>query len=81
MPGFLHHTGAVLRRETARLVRQPMYVVLMIILPVVSFSFFAILFGQGAIRNIPIAVLDQDNTTLSRKVTQMIVETSPVTGA
>ena len=75
MPGFLHHTGAVLRREAARLVRQPMYVVLMIILPVVSFSFFALLFGQGAIRNIPIAVLDQDNTTLSRKVTQMIDET------
>ena len=75
MPGFLQHTCAVMQREAARLVRQPMYLVLMVILPVVSFSFFALLFGQGAIRNIPIAVLDQDNTTLSRKVVQMIDET------
>ena len=75
MPGFLQHTCAVMQREVARLARQPMYLVLMVILPVVSFSFFALLFGQGAIRNIPIAVLDQDNTTLSRKVVQMIDET------
>ena len=75
MPGFLYHTCAVMRREATRLARQPMYLVLMVILPVVSFSFFALLFGQGAIRNIPIAVLDQDNTSLSRKVVQMIDET------
>ena len=75
MPGFLQHTCAVMQREAARLVRQPMYLVLMVILPVVSFSFFALLFGQGAIRNIPIAVIAQDNTTLSRKVVQMIDET------
>ena len=75
MPGFLYHTCAVMRREATRLARQPMYLVLMVILPVVSFAFFALLFGQGAIRNIPIAVLDQDNTALSRKVVQMIDET------
>ena len=75
MSGFLSHTCAVMRREAARLARQPMYLVLMVILPVVSFAFFALLFGQGAIRNIPIAMLDQDNTALSRKVVQMIDET------
>lgn len=75
MPGFLHNTFAVLRREMGRLTHQPMYFVLMIVLPVVSFAFFALLFNQGAIRNIPIAVLDQDNTTLSRKAVQMIDDT------
>lgn len=75
MPGFLSHTGAVIRREMHRLTHQPMYFVLMIVLPVVSFAFFALLFNQGAIRNIPIAVLDEDNTTLSRKVAQMIDDT------
>lgn len=75
MPGFFQNLCAVARRETRRLIHQPMYLVLMVILPVVSFSFFAILFGQGAIRNVPIAVLDEDNTTLSRKVVQMIDET------
>lgn len=75
MPGFFQNLCTVARRETRRLIHQPMYLVLMVILPVVSFSFFAILFGQGAIRNVPIAVLDEDNTTLSRKVVQMIDET------
>ena len=75
MPGFFHNVCTVARREIHRLLHQPMYLVLMVILPVVSFSFFAILFGQGAIRNVPIAVLDQDNTTLSRKVVQMIDQT------
>ena len=75
MLGFLSHTGAVMRREMHRLTHQPMYFVLMLVLPVVSFAFFALLFNQGAIRNIPIAVLDEDNTTLSRKVAQMIDDT------
>ncbi|WP_417016534.1 ABC transporter permease [Alistipes sp.] len=75
MPGFFHNVCTVARREIHRLLHQPMYLVLMVILPVVSFSFFAILFGQGAIRNVPIAILDQDNTTLSRKMVQMIDET------
>ena len=38
----------------------------------VSFAFFALLFNKGVARDIPIAVLDDDHTSLSRKVTQMI---------
>ena len=71
----LENTCAVLQRELGRLGRQPMYMVLMVILPVVSFAFFALLFNQGAIRNVPIAILDEDQTTLSRKVAQMIDDT------
>ena len=47
MPGFLHNTYAVLRRELVRLTHQPMYFVLMLVLPVVSFAFFALLFNKG----------------------------------
>ena len=72
MPGFLHNIYAVLRRELVRLTHQPMYFVLMLVLPVVSFAFFALLFNKGVARDIPIAVLDDDHTSLSRKVTQMI---------
>ena len=64
-----------MRREMHRLTHQPMYFALMVVLPVVSFTFFALLFNKGAIRNIPIAVLDGDHTTLSRKVAQMIDDT------
>ena len=76
MPGFLHNTYAVLRRELVRLTHQPMYFVLMLVLPVVSFAFFALLFNKGVARDIPIAVLDDDHTSLSRKVTQMIDDTA-----
>lgn len=73
--GFVHHTHAVLERELKRLRHQPMYAVLMFVLPLTSFIFFAILFHKGVARDIPIAVLDEDHSALSRKVTQMIEET------
>lgn len=72
MPGFFSNTLAVLRREIHRVARQPMYWLLTVILPIVAFAFFAVLLYKGVARDIPIAVVDQDNSTLSRKVTQMI---------
>ncbi len=73
--GFLHNTFAVLEREVQRLRRQPIYGVLMLALPLTSFIFFAILFHKGVARDIPIAVLDEDHSSLSRKVAQMIEDT------
>lgn len=72
MLSLLHHTAAVLRRELGRIARQPMYLVLMLLLPVLSFSFFALLFEKGVAHDIPIAVFDEDGTTLSRKIVDMI---------
>ncbi len=73
--GFLRNTQATLEREAGRLIHQPMYCVLMFVLPMLSFAFFATLFHKGVARDIPIAVLDEDRTTLSRKVAEMIEET------
>lgn len=75
MRGFLRNTWAVMRRETMRMTHQPMYAALLFILPLLSFAFFALLFERGVARNIPIALLDEDHTSLSRKVTQMIDDT------
>ena len=36
MPGFLHNTYAVLRRELVRLTHQPMYFVLMLVLLILT---------------------------------------------
>ena len=72
---FLRKTGAVARRELSRIARQPMYVVLLLVMPLVSFVFFALLFNKGVARDIPIAILDEDHTALSRKVAQMIEDT------
>lgn len=75
MPGFCHNMWAVLCREMTRIRRQPMYFTLMVVLPVVSFLFFAALFEHGVARDIPIAILDEDHTPLSRTVARMIDET------
>ena len=72
---FLRNTWAVLQRELVRMTHQPMYLTLMLVLPLLSFAFFALLFNQGVARDIPIASLDEDHTTLSRKVAQMIDDT------
>lgn len=75
MGNFLRNTWAVVRREVGRISRQPMYFSLMFVLPLISFVFFALLFNKGVARDIPIAVLDGDHSSLSRKVTQMIDDT------
>lgn len=75
MRRFLSHTRATFIREVGRMIRQPMYSVLMVVLPLVSFAFFAVLLEHGVTRNVPIAVLDQDQTPLSRTVTRMIDDT------
>lgn len=75
MADFLHNTYNVLQRECGRIIHQPIYIVLSLILPIVSFMFFAVLFQKGVAENIPIAIFDADHSTLSRKVTQMIDDT------
>lgn len=77
--GFRQNTFAVLRREIGRMTTQPMYAVLMFVLPLVSFLFFALLFDRGVARDIPVALVDQDRTPLSRKAAQMIDDTPTVT--
>ena len=75
MSNFFSDTTAVLRRELKRIATQPVYVILMAVLPLVSFIFFATLFEKGIARNIPIAVVDNDRSDLSRKLVAMIDET------
>jgi len=72
---FLKNTRAVFLREAERMRRQPMYLILMVVLPVVSFAFFAVLLEHGVAHDIPVAVLDQDQSSLSRTATRMIDET------
>lgn len=72
MIGFLHHTAASARREIGRIAGLRMYRVLLFYLPLVAFGFFALFFSRGVARNIPIAVVDNDHTALSRKLIDMI---------
>ncbi|MCX4300683.1 MAG: ABC transporter permease [Alistipes sp.] len=72
MKGFLYHTAAAMRREIGRIVRMRMYRMLLFYLPLAAFAFFALFFSKGVPRNIPIAVVDDDRTALSRKLVEML---------
>ncbi len=74
--GFFKYTGNVLRREVVTLCIRPMWWLLAIALPLVSFAFFAVIFREGVPRNLPIAVVDYDHTDLSRKLVQMFDATA-----
>ncbi|MDE6140216.1 MAG: ABC transporter permease [Alistipes sp.] len=78
MFAFFHDIFAVFRRELQHMVQHRMYRMLTIVLPVISFAFFAVLFDNGAIHKLPVAILDEDHTPLSRKLSMMIGETSGV---
>lgn len=70
--GFIKDTGNVLKRELGRIKRYPLYLTLMVILPVASFGIFALMFSDGVPRDIPIAVVDEDKTPTSRTLITMI---------
>lgn len=69
--GFFLYTWKVLLREFGRIRRGPVHITLMFGLPLVSMLFFAAIFSRGVPRDIPIAVLDQDRTTTSRRLVSM----------
>ena len=58
MRNYFKETDQVVRHELRRIVHQPMYWVLLVLLPVVSFAFFAVIFERGVARNSPITGID-----------------------
>lgn len=62
----------VARRELCKVAKEPVYQAILIYLPALSFLFFVLFFEQGVARNIPIAVVDNDHTSSSRKMITMI---------
>ncbi len=68
----LQHTGSVLRREISRIMWQPIYRTSLMVLPALSLVFFVVLFDKGVAHDLPIAIVDNDHTPLSRQITSMI---------
>lgn len=67
---------ASLRRELLFLKKTPLLLTLGIILPVITFLFFLLFFYKGVPTEFSIALVDQDNSVLSRQLSEMI-ETTP----
>lgn len=67
-----HPVWAIAGREIKRLVSRPLYIFAMIIAPVFSAVFFLTLMEEGLPIELPIAVVDQDNTETSRNLARQL---------
>ena len=67
----------VLRRELDRMVSRRLYFGVCIVLPLFCIFFMSTIFGSGQMENIPIAVVDQDNTSMSREIIRQVEAGTP----
>ena len=63
---------AVLKRELHRMVSRRIYFATCIVLPLFSIFFMATIFGNGQMENLPIGVVDGDNTATSRQIIRSV---------
>ncbi|MCF8231418.1 MAG: ABC transporter permease [Bacteroidales bacterium] len=67
----------VIKREINRIRSSWIYIFSLLILPLLSFFIITAIFSQGVPRNLPIAVVDQDHSKLSRQVGRA-VDATPI---
>lgn len=66
--GFLQ----VVKRELRRMVSRPIYLMMTVIIPTLVIIFFATFLNQGVPNQMPVAIVDFDNSTLSRTISRTI---------
>lgn len=62
----------VLRRELLRMVSRRLYFGVCIVLPLFCVCFMTTIFGNGQMENIPIGIVDLDQTATSRSITRHV---------
>lgn len=62
----------VIRRECHRLVSRPLYLFCMIVAPLFCYIFFTTLMESGLPTDMPIGVVDQDQTSTTRQLTRTL---------
>ncbi|MEZ4386301.1 MAG: ABC transporter permease [Candidatus Krumholzibacteriia bacterium] len=67
-PGLLR----VASRELGRIGGRPLYPLLLVVLPLVSFALLWSIFSAGVVQDLPIAVIDRDGSPLSRQLVRML---------
>lgn len=68
----IHRIAQIARRETCRITSRPIYLFGMIVAPILSLVFFLSLMYEGLPMNLPIAVVDLDNTAASRSLIRQL---------
>lgn len=59
---------AIMKREVRRLMNRPIYLLSMVAVPIVCTLFFLSLLQEGLPSKVPVAVVDNDNSAMSRDV-------------
>lgn len=75
---FFESFKNVLKREWRRFSEYPILITISLVLPLISFLLFVLIFQTGVPRDIPVAVMNQDASDLSRKLVRMIDATPSV---
>lgn len=65
----------VFRREVHRMLANRIYGVACVVLPLFSLVFMATIFGSGRLENLPVGVMDGDNSALSRNIIREVEAT------
>ena len=66
------HIDTVVRREMHRMVSTPLYFFCILVAPLISMTFFLSLMREGLPKDLPIAVVDLDNTETSRNLVRQL---------
>lgn len=68
----MHSLFIVFRRELRRMASRRIYGMACWVLPLFSLVFMATIFGKGQMQNLPVGVVDADNTSDSRRIVRMV---------
>lgn len=73
MNDIKRHSGffAVVKRECGILTSRPLYLFSAVIFPLFALFFMTTIFGNGMIDNIPVAIVDEDDSKMSREITRL----------
>jgi len=77
---FVSNILIIAKREMRILYKNPIYGFCMVVFPLLTMFFFTIMLGDGVPTDMPVGVVDQDNTSTTRALTQRLdaFETSRV---
>ena len=62
----------VMKRECRRLVSRPLYLFCMVVAPLFCYVFFTTLMDSGLPQDMPVGIVDQDQTSMTRQLTRTL---------
>ena len=63
---------SVMKRECRRLVSRPLYLFCMVVAPLFCYVFFTTLMDSGLPQDMPVGIVDQDQTSMTRQLTRTL---------